>query len=82
MWLVVGCKYTNQRFSLRILQPEKRTLAVTRDHHKIRILWCTTAHTLVVVVYQTRKLVQSKFRPSLGCHIGSLSLQIFCSFPT
>jgi hypothetical protein len=23
---VVGCKYTNQRFSLRILQPEKRTL--------------------------------------------------------
>jgi hypothetical protein len=24
--LVVGCKYTNHRFSLRILQPEKRTL--------------------------------------------------------
>jgi hypothetical protein len=26
LWLVVGCKYTNQRFSLRILQPEKITL--------------------------------------------------------
>jgi hypothetical protein len=27
--LVVGCKYTNHRFSLRILQPEKRTLVAT-----------------------------------------------------
>jgi hypothetical protein len=26
LWLVVGCKYTNQRFSLFILVPEKRTL--------------------------------------------------------
>jgi hypothetical protein len=29
LWLVVGCKYTNQRFSLLILQPEKRTLLYT-----------------------------------------------------
>jgi hypothetical protein len=33
LWLVVGCKYTNQRFSLRILQPEKTTL-VGRDRDK------------------------------------------------
>jgi xanthine/uracil permease len=26
LWLEVGCKYTNHRFSRRILQPEKRTL--------------------------------------------------------
>jgi hypothetical protein len=26
LWLVVGCKYTNQRFSLIILVPKKRTL--------------------------------------------------------
>jgi hypothetical protein len=31
LWLVVGCQYTNQRFSLRILQPEKRTLIESKD---------------------------------------------------
>jgi hypothetical protein len=31
---VVGCKYTNHRFSLRILQPEKRTLVLGRPSEK------------------------------------------------
>jgi hypothetical protein len=30
---VVGCKYTNHRFSLRILQPEKRTLHQTVQYY-------------------------------------------------
>jgi hypothetical protein len=41
LWLVVGCKYTNQRFSLLILQPEKRTLSMmvtTVQHMQTRII--------------------------------------------
>jgi hypothetical protein len=32
---VVGCKYTNHRFSLCILQPEKRTLMHTLNFASI-----------------------------------------------
>jgi hypothetical protein len=34
LWLVVGCKYTNQRFPLRILQLEKRTLPLANSESK------------------------------------------------
>jgi hypothetical protein len=40
LWLVVGCKYTNHRFSLHILHPEKRTLVYTMD------IWMQTTTVL------------------------------------